>query len=107
MSKGKKTGGRVKNSVNKNRIEVVHLIDALAKKRYGPKGKEFVFSQLFALAEGIWVESPEDDGIKYYQKEPNVKALEILAGYRHGKPPQSVDVTSMGEKLSLQIVYEK
>ena len=109
MRGGKRSNaGRKPGSTSKNRDEVKQLIDAIAKKRFGKKGKHFIFNQLFTLAEGVPVVETIDGVHKtFYTKEPNEKALECLAAYRHSRPPQSVALSSEDRTSFVSIVYEK
>ena len=99
---GKRPGaGRPKGTVNKNKREIVEVINKVipAKERIG---------LLAELARGITVSEEQKRGEpKVYTKPPDCFALKILEEYASGKPPQSIDLTSGGEKLSVQVVYSK
>jgi hypothetical protein len=105
MENGKKTGGRKAGVPNKSRDEVKDLLDKLSKKRYKKSANVFIFGKLMELGEGVVCTDKSGDEITVYEKEPNEKALSTLAAYRNGKPAQSVDITSKGEKLSIGVIY--
>lgn len=90
----KKTGGRVKGTPNKAKLEIREIIDN--------SGIDFsvVVLKLFELVKGVTVAMKTPDGIPViYEKAPDPSAAKILLEYRFGRPQQSVDLTSGGEPL--------
>lgn len=94
----KKTGGRVKGTPNKARLEIRDIIDN--------SGVDFsvVVSKLFELVKGVKAAITTGDGAIVYEKPPDSAAAKILLEYRFGRPAQALDITSGGEAMLAPII---
>lgn len=85
-----KGGGRPKGSLNRSRDEVRAIIEEVI-----PLREQFLL--LAQLSRGVLVQDEITRVV--YQREPNVKALNILVEHSVGRPSQAVDFTTGGESL--------
>lgn len=84
---GKKTGGRVKGSVNKSKDEIKELLDANVDW-------SVLVGKLVELSNGVSIVKINEKGQQIvYQNPPDSTASKILLEYRYGKPQQKVELS--------------
>jgi hypothetical protein len=98
---GVKTGGGSrKGKPNKSKREVKDILERIVDF-------DVVAAKLYELAQGVTVSEVKNGNVVVYEKPPDVAAAKVLMEYGFGKPAQSIDLTSKGEKILLNVVYEK
>lgn len=99
-------GGKRKGAGKKKGYRAPHTIEAAKAREYliGRITNELepITTAQIEAAKGMWIDDLDPNGnrIRVYQKPPDLKAGEYLLNQGAGKPKESLDVTTGGDKLN-------
>ncbi len=103
--------GRKKRKKTIRQEEALEIMRAEIRKRMF--GEDGLLTKKFELAEGVYIIKPVKDkygkvvATKVYEEKPDSQSLEYLFSIVVGKPKESMDITTKGERIYGWKVYAK